>query len=53
MPPYEQFRCAPAVMFDRPYEYTYDPVYIYAYRRISERLRVRVRLHLSKIEVVA
>jgi hypothetical protein len=53
MPTYEQFRCTPAFIFDRPSEFTYDPVCIYAHMRISERVRVRVRLDLSKIEVVA
>ena len=50
---YEQFRCTPAFIFGRPSEFTYEPVDICAYKRISERVRVRVRLDISKIEVVA
>lgn len=40
-------------MFDLPTEFNYMPVNIYAWRRISERVRVREYLDFSKIEVVA
>jgi len=53
MPTYEQFRCTPAFIFGRPSEFDYEHMDIYAYKRLSERVRVRVSLDLSKIEVVA